>query len=105
MCQALCQGHETVLEPGSNIPAPGLGASLGSQRCRICLQCRRRGKHRFNPGVGKLPLEKETATHSSTLAWEIPWTEEPGRLQVQGVTKRPMQLKQLSTQAQDSLAL
>ena len=26
------------------------------------------------------PLEKEIATHSSTLAWEIPWTEEPGRL-------------------------
>ena len=26
------------------------------------------------------PLEKETATHSSILAWEIPWTEEPGRL-------------------------
>ena len=26
------------------------------------------------------PLEKEMATHSSTLAWEIPWTEEPGRL-------------------------
>ena len=27
------------------------------------------------------PLEKEMATHSSTLAWKIPWTEEPGRLQ------------------------
>ena len=27
------------------------------------------------------PLEKETATHCSILAWEIPWTEEPGRLQ------------------------
>ena len=27
------------------------------------------------------PLEKEMATHSSLLAWEIPWTEEPGRLQ------------------------
>ena len=27
------------------------------------------------------PLEKEMATHSSTLAWEIPWTEEPGGLQ------------------------
>ena len=27
------------------------------------------------------PLEKEVATHSSTLAWKIPWTEEPGRLQ------------------------
>ena len=26
-------------------------------------------------------LEKEMATHSSTLAWKIPWTEEPGRLQ------------------------
>ena len=25
-------------------------------------------------------LEKEMATHSSTLAWKIPWTEEPGRL-------------------------
>ena len=27
------------------------------------------------------PLEKETATHSSTLAWKIPWTEKPGGLQ------------------------
>ena len=26
------------------------------------------------------PLEKEMATHPSTLAWKIPWTEEPGRL-------------------------
>ena len=30
---------------------------------------------------GQDPLEKEMATHSSTLAWKIPWTEEPGRLQ------------------------
>ena len=30
------------------------------------------------------PLEKETATHSSILAWKIPWTEEPGRLQSVG---------------------
>ena len=29
----------------------------------------------------EVPLEKEMATHSSTLAWKIPWTEEPGRLQ------------------------
>ena len=29
-------------------------------------------------------LEKATATHSSTLAWKIPWTEEPGRLQSMG---------------------
>ena len=31
------------------------------------------------------PLEKEMATHSSILAWEIPWTEEPGRLQSKGL--------------------
>ena len=30
------------------------------------------------------PLEKEMATHSSILAWEIPWTEEPGGLQSVG---------------------
>ena len=29
-------------------------------------------------------LEKAVATHSSTLAWKIPWTEEPGRLQSMG---------------------
>ena len=33
------------------------------------------------------PLEKEMTTHSSTIAWKIPWTEEPGRLQFMGVTK------------------
>ena len=30
------------------------------------------------------PLEKEMATHSRTLAWKIPWMEEPGRLQSMG---------------------
>ena len=30
------------------------------------------------------PLEKEMATHSSILSWEIPWTEEPGGLQSTG---------------------
>ena len=30
------------------------------------------------------PLEKEMATYFSTLAWKIPWTEEPGRLQSMG---------------------
>ena len=38
-------------------------------------QCRRRRSD---------PLEKEMATHSSILAWRIPWTEEPGRLQSMG---------------------
>ena len=33
------------------------------------------------------PLEEEMATHSSTLAWEIPWTEEPDGLQFMGLQK------------------
>ena len=34
------------------------------------------------------PLEKGTATHSSILAWRIPWTEEPGRLQSMNTTEQ-----------------
>ena len=33
------------------------------------------------------PLEKEMATHSSILAWRIPWTEEPGSLQSMGLQR------------------
>ena len=33
------------------------------------------------------PLEEEMATHSSTLAWKIPWTEEPGRVQSMGLQR------------------
>ena len=33
------------------------------------------------------PLEKEMATHFSTLAWKIPWMEEPGRLQSMGLQR------------------
>ena len=37
------------------------------------------------PSLGQEdPLEKGMAPHSSILAWEIPWTEEPGRLQARG---------------------
>ena len=36
------------------------------------------------------PLEKEMATHSSILAWNIPWTEEPGGLQSMGSQESDM---------------
>ena len=36
---------------------------------------------------GEDPLEKEIATHSSILAWKIPWTEEPGELQSMGLQR------------------
>ena len=36
---------------------------------------------------GEDPLEKEMVTHSTILTWEIPWTEEPGRLQSMGLQR------------------
>ena len=47
----------------------------GIQETRVHFLCR------------KDPPEKEMATHSSILAWRIPWTEEPGGLPVHGVAK------------------
>ena len=42
-------------------------------------------------------LEEEMATHSSILAWKIPWTEEPGRLQsVHGVAKSRTRLSKFT---------
>ena len=37
--------------------------------------------------IQKAPLEKEMSTHSSILAWKIPWAEEPGRLQSMGLQR------------------
>ena len=40
------------------------------------------------PSLGwENPLQKEMATHSSTFAWKIPWTEESGRLQSMGLQR------------------
>ena len=50
----------------------------------IHLQCRRPG---FDPRVRKITWISGMATHSSTLAWRIPWTEEPGRLQSMGLQR------------------
>ena len=42
---------------------------------------------RFQSLGGEDALEKEMATHSCILAWKIPWTEEPGRLQSMGLQR------------------
>ena len=42
------------------------------------------------------PLEKEMATHSSILAWEMPWTEELGGLQAHGIAEESDTTQQLS---------
>ena len=59
--------------------------------CREPLPCGSDGKEsaRHAGDLGSIPglgtsLEKEMATHSSILAWRIPWTEESGRLQSMG---------------------
>ena len=54
---------------------PG-GASGEEPSC----QSRRHKRYRFDPWVRKIPLEKRMATHSSILAWKIPWTKEPDKL-------------------------
>ena len=73
---------------------PSSRVSLLAQWYRIHLQCRRlAGDAGSIPGQEDI-LEKEMATHSSILAWEIPWTEEPG-LQSMG-SQRVTWLKWLS---------
>ena len=55
----------------------------GKESTCNAMQCRR-----WVSSLGQEdPLEEEMATHSSTLAWEIPWTEEPGGLQSKGSQK------------------
>jgi len=44
------------------------------------------GKHAVRNKWGAI-MEKAMAPHSSTLAWKIPWTEEPGRLQSMGLLR------------------
>ena len=44
----------------------------------------------FQPLVWEDPLEKGKPTHSSVLAWRIPWTEEPGGLESMGLQESDM---------------
>ena len=51
---------------------------------KICLQCRRRRRRGYDPWIRKISWRREMPSHSSMLAWEIPWTEELDRLQSKG---------------------
>ena len=69
---------------------PGIGrahwvwaSQVVSDKESVC-QCRRHGRHGFDPWVGKIPWRRKMATHFNILAWEIPWTEEPGGLPSMG---------------------
>ena len=56
----------------------------GSSDKESACQCKRHKRSGFDPWVGKYPLEEEMEPHSNILAWKIPQTEEPGRLQPMG---------------------
>ena len=60
-------------------------SSLGliSSTCTVKKECSAFYSSNFLE-IAKIPKEKAMAPHSSTLAWKIPWTEEPGRLQSMG---------------------
>ena len=63
------------------------GFPAGSSGKESSCQCRSLRRHRVNFLSRYNPLEKEMATYSSILAWEIPWTEGPGGLQSRGLPK------------------
>ena len=96
-------GHSHPKEQASFnfMAAVTIGSDFGAQENKVC-QCFLSGASLIAHLVNHLPamqetrvrslgqedpLEKEMATHSSTLAWKIPWTEEPGRLQSMGLQR------------------
>ena len=67
------------IHPNVNIqPSYLRRTSLGAQTAKLLLTTQETQVRALGRGD---PLEKKMAPHSSTLAWRIPWTEEPGRLQ------------------------
>ena len=62
-------------------------ASLMAQCQRICLTMQETQEMQVQSLGQEDPLEEEMAIHSSILAWELPWTEEPGRLESMGLKK------------------
>ena len=70
---------------GQNHPSPG--AFQVTQWLRICLPMQETKESQVRSLGWEDPLEEEMANHCSILAWRIPWTEEPGRLQSMGSQK------------------
>ena len=87
--ESACNAGDTGLIPGSGRSAgEGIGYPLQYSWASLVAQLVKNPPAMQETWVQSLgwedPLEKEMATHSSTLAWKIPWTEEPGRLQSMG---------------------
>ena len=74
--------------PNQSLKSPSLPTFRARSQASLVAQTVKRLSTMRETGVRSLgwedPLEKEMAIHSSTIAWEISWTEEPGRLQSRG---------------------
>ena len=101
--ESACNAGDPGLIPGSGrSPGEGTGYPLQYFWASLMVQTVKIPPEILETWVQSLgwedPLDKGMATHSSILAWRIPWTEEPGGLAVvRGVTQSQTQLKQLST--------
>ena len=83
MCKEVARREEFIHFTNWKLGVGGLPQGLSSKKKKkkVCLQC---GRCRINPWVGKIPLEEGISTHFSILAWRIPCTHEPGRVQSTG---------------------
>ena len=84
--ESACNAGDPGLIPGSGrSPGEGIGCPLQYSWASLVAQMVKKlpaiMRHGFDPWVRKIPLEKGMATHSSRIAWRIPWIEEPGMLQ------------------------
>ena len=78
------QPHEPTASLSSQLFSCGFLTFLTSPVAQMVKRLPAMWEIRVRLLIREDPLEKEMATHSSTLAWKIPWTQEPGRLQIVG---------------------
>ena len=98
-CHCLLRQHSARRSNQSILKEISPGCSLERLMLKLKLQCfghlmRRADSLKKTLMLGK--TEKAMATHSSTLAWKIPWPGEPGRLQSTGSAKSQTQLSNFS---------
>ena len=73
--ESACNAGDPRLIPGSGrSPGEGIGYLLQYFRASLVAQLVKNLPEMWETWVGKIPLEKGMATHSSILAWRIPWT-------------------------------
>ena len=90
--ESACNAGDSGSIPGSaRSPGEGISYPLQYSWASLVAQSVKNPpamqRTRFDPWVGKFPLEKGMVTHFSMLAWRIPWTEDPDGLQSMGLQR------------------